>query len=321
MDANNKEGSPKEVKDQGEKAENPFVALVTKKIKKASKKLQRITALEAQLKASKAAINEDQKKLLDSKEGTQTLFKEFEELKNQMLKLIQDQSKETTGKGDAEKKPKKPKKKKETKEAVAPAQPTQQAQQTPQVSTPQQPVSAPAPVETPKQEAQPAPAPETKKEQPGETKKEEDKTASITPTQSQEAEGEEGEEEGEGEGEGEFADREAVRKEWAAQKQIYIEKYKATLGSEHENKYIAVHKGILYGPCDNLQQLKEAQGGYKLPGAFLARVGHEDEPPVRKLGGRGSFRGRGGFRGRGSRGGRGAPRGEGRGTSSFRGRQ
>lgn len=40
-----------------------------------------------------------------------------------------------------------------------------------------------------------------------------------------------------------------------------------------------------------MQQLKEAQGGEKLPGAFLARVGHEDEQPVPRRQGRSGYRG------------------------------
>lgn len=298
---NNKEAtSPKDANHATEKPENPFVVLVNKKIKKVSKKMQRITALEAQLASTKekVQINEDQKKLLETKEATQQMLKEFEELKTQMLKLLGETPAASKGEKKDSKKKDKPKKdkKKETKEsAPAPAKTTP----TPATSAPQQ---TPAPVEPPKP-AETQPVQETKAEE-----KKEEAPAPVQPTaEKSEEHGEEGEDEDEEEGE--FADKEALRKEWAAQKEVYVQKYKNTLKPEDENKYIAVHKGVLYGPCDTLQQLKEAQGGQKLEGAFLARVGHEDEPPVRRTRG---FRGRGrGFRGRGRGGrGRGAPRGQ-----------
>jgi len=297
---NNKEAtSPKDATNATEKPENPFVVLVNKKIKKVAKKMQRITALETQLASSKekVQINEDQKKLLENKEATQTMMKEFEELRTQMLKLLGDQGKEAPGSGKAEKKDakkkEKAKKKKEAKEsAPAPAQ-------APSTSAPQ---PTPAPTEPPKQAE--VPAHETKPVV-AEEKKEEPSSAPAPAQVNAHKEEEQGEgEEEEDEEDGEFADKEALRKEWAAQKEIYVQKYKATLKPEDENKYVAVHKGVLYGPSDTLQQLKEAQGGQKLEGAFLARVGHEDEPPVRRTRGyRG--RGRGGFRGTRGRGGRG----------------
>jgi len=300
--SNNKEAtSPKDANHAAEKQENPFVALVNKKIKKVSKKIQRIAALESQLANTKekVQINEDQKKVLENKEANLQMMKEFEELRTQMLKLlgVPAPGGKSEKKGDGKKE--KAKKKKETKQsAPAPANPSQ----TPVTSTLQQ-VSAP--VEPPKQAEVHQPAHETKAPVSDE-KKEVPTPVQQTSAPKQEDLGEEGEEEEEEEGE--FTDKEALRKEWAAQKEIFVQKFKNTLKAEDENKYIAVHKVILYGPCDTLQQLKEAQGGQKLEGAFLARVGHEDEPPVRRTRG---YRGRGRGSFRGGRGGRGVRRGRG----------
>lgn len=97
--------------DFDKKDDNPFIELVNKKIRKANKKMQRIVALKAQIKEKHASINEDQKILLASEEGTTTLLKELEDLRSQMLKL----AKESPQPAEAPKKKEKEKKKKETK--------------------------------------------------------------------------------------------------------------------------------------------------------------------------------------------------------------
>jgi len=78
-----------------------------------------------------------------------------------------------------------------------------------------------------------------------------------------------------------------------------MSKYKVQFGPEHEGKFIAVAKGTLYGPFDTLEQLKTAQGPEKSSQSFVARIGHEDDPPAKRFNNqRRGGRGRGG-RGRG----------------------
>lgn len=310
--------------DFDKKDDNPFIELVNKKIRKANKKMQRIVALKAQIKEKHASINEDQKILLASEEGTTTLLKELEDLRSQMLKLAKEspQPAEAPKKKEKEKKKKETKKEKEAPSKATKAQPAEKhtspapVSSQPASSQEQTPATAPE-APKPTQESTPAEAPapvasqvapvnppvqEQKEEPKAESKKEESQASSSK-------EPEEKSSEKETEDSGEFSSAAEVRAEWKAQKDIYNAKYKHTLGPQQENKYIAVHKGVLYGPCDTLQQLKEAQGGEKLPGAFLARVGHEDEQPVPRRQGRSGYRGGrgrgGGFRNGRGRGGRG----------------
>jgi len=328
-----KEAISKEITQENDfdkKDDNPFIELVNKKIRKTNKKNQRIIALKAQIKEKNSAINDDQARLLASEEGTSSLLKELEDLRSQMLKLIPKGSSSPRVSEPAKKKEKEKKKKETKKEKEAPSKASKAPAEKQPTPAPAQTVShhEPTPVsahESPKttQESTPAPTPapvtpaiapvsvpEQKEEAKVEAKKEE--SPATAPKEKNHKESDKEIEES-----GEFSSAAEVRAEWKAQKDIYIQKYKQTFGTQQENKYVAVHKGILYGPCDTLQQLKEAQGGDKLPGAFLARVGHEDEQPVpRRQGTRGGFRGGRGRGGGSFRNGRGRG-GRGRGNGNF----
>jgi len=258
--------------------------------------MQRITALEASLAASKAEINKEQQKLLATKPTTELLVAEFTDLQTSMLKLIEDETKKESVSSstsdssttDATKKPKSAKRNKDRKdrkkkdETTTSATGTQpQDSQKKETST----VTTTAPTST---------TTSTSQTQPESNNATEGKTDSTAPsTNANQTE------------ENKDTKDPKVKKEWEVQKDIYMANYKPKFGPELEGKFIAVANGILYGPFGTLEEIKQAQGGEKIPGTFLARIGHEEDKPQRS---NKNYRGRGG-RG-GARGGSYARRGD-----------
>jgi len=260
-------------------SDNVFIEVVRKKIRKANKKMQRIAQLEESLKKSGAKINEDQKILLDSKETTLTLLKEFYDLQSQMTKLDEQAKGSVTVPDRKDREARKEKKKQK-----AALESNQTNVSTPTVTK-----------EDSHGDEKRQDKPQVQKEnvKPEEKKHDEPKSQDH---QSQHHNHEEQhdhghkKEEGENEHEGE-ARNGKKNPDWMVQKDIYVNKYKQQFGPEHENQFVAIVKGQLLGPYASIAELKKAHSDMNLSGAFYAKIGHEDEPLEKGAKGRG----RGGY--------------------------
>jgi len=274
MDTNKEQSKAEKVSD------NAFIEVVRKKIRKANKKMQRITALEASLKTSGAKINEEQKILLDSKETTTMLLKEFYDLQTQMTKIDEQTKGSVTGSDRKDREARKEKKKQKELES-----------NNPNTSNPV--VTKEDSYGDEKRQDKPQVQKENVK---SEEKKQDEPKHQDQSQHHNQREGEHGQKrEGEHEQEGETKNgREKKNQEWVVQKEIYVNKYKQNFGPEQENQFVAIIKGELIGPYMSIQDLKKAHGDVNLNGAFYAKIGHEDEPLLK-----GPRPHQGGSRGRG----------------------
>jgi len=277
-----------------------FLELVRRKLRKANKKMLRITALESSLASSKAKVNDEQKQLLASKDTTSLMVKEFTDLQTQMLKIIDDKketSSATSGSLTEEKKERPPRKDRKRNQSGTSAindsssSSTQQEAPKDQVET-----SSSAP------QAQPVANQATE--------------SSNDQVNQQQSQPQDGSSSNQRQGEGardQRGDRPPKQKrEWEFQKDIYLAQFKSSFTEEHNGKYIAVSKGQLIGPFDTQEELTQSVGGDKKdPSIYLAQIGNEDKNPIRR-----SSSGR---RERGDR--NGGARGERNGSGSGRGRR
>jgi len=273
--------------------EQQFLELVRRKLRKANKKMQRITALEASLASSKAKVNEEQKQLLASKDTTSLLVKEFSDLQTQMLKLI-DEKKEVQPAATTpvtEEKKERPLRKKKAAASANASTPSTESPAVGEALTQDTPVVQATSSDSTQQSAESST---------------QSTDQAAQPSTSQPQDGVSSNQRGER--------PPKPKREWEFQKDIYLAQFKQTFTAEHDGKFVAVAKGALIGPFDTQEELVQAVGGgdRKDPSVYLAQIGNEDKNPIkrsssgRRSGPRGDRGDRNGGEGRGRR--DGAPR-------------
>lgn len=259
-----------------------FLELVRRKLRKANKKMQRIAALEATLSSSKANVNEEQKKLLASKETTSLLIKEFTELQNQMTALLNekkegsvqvesvDASNAAAPEAAATKQHRPARKDRKRKEKPAPATTQDSSNTNSDVASSDN-----------KQEVNEQGTANGSGDHKNDAHPQGDNSANSHNQQ------------------GNRGDKPPKqKKEWEVQRDVYNSQFKSTFTEAQQGKFVGVCKGSLIGPFDTQEELAAAAGGDKKdPGMYLAQIGNEEKNPIKRGGQRRGSGSRNGGRG------------------------
>jgi len=235
-----------------------FLELVRRKLRKANKKMKRITALEAST-GDKKVVDVEQKKLLASKEVTSTLVFEFTELQTQMTKLLEEKKEAPTTPVDtpaSDNKEKVPRKERKRKEKAPVADSTSTSQESTSTST---------------------------QEGTSTTSSQGANTQAVTSQGS--SSNQSGAPQGQAQGQREDRDRgdrpPKAKKAWVVQKEIYMSQFKPTFTEDMNGKFVGVSKGKLMGPYNTSEELQQATAEDK--DCYFAVIGGDErQNPLRR---------------------------------------